>query len=73
MTGELAPEPDGFDAFAGFTGGVDQPVGEAFHASTNLFDSSGLALDFGPPSAGGDDLGGAAEHHVSWYDAPHHW
>jgi hypothetical protein len=72
VTGDLPPEPDGFDPFAGFTGGVDQPGGTDFHPTADLFDSSGLALQFGPPPAGMDGLADAGHHDVAWYDTPHH-
>ncbi len=74
VTGDLPIEPDDFDPFAGFSGGMDQPGSEPFHPSVDLFDASGLALQFGPPLTGGsDDAGDAGHQDLSWYDAPHHW
>lgn len=79
MTGDLPFPPDDFDPYAGFTGGLDEPdtgplhpPPDLFHPA-DLFDASGLALQFGPPPAAGpDDLGDHGPH-LSWYDAPHPW
>jgi hypothetical protein len=63
MIGDFASEPDDFDPFAGFMGGVDPVVPEP----AGLFDDLG-ALEFGPSGGEGlDDPG------LTWYDAPHSW
>ena len=78
MTGDLPFQPDpfppdDFDPFAGFTGGVDEPGHAPLKPAPDLFDTSGLALQFGPPPAGPDGVGDHGPDLLSWYDAPHPW
>jgi hypothetical protein len=79
VTGDHPYEPrdvehHDFDPFAGFTGGVEETVSGVFDSAPDIFDPSGLALQFGPPPLGRvDDHTDPSQSGLNWYDAPHHW